>query len=124
MPPVNLRHDAYDVYIGRPGPWRNPFRIGPDGNRAKVIAKYARWLLQQVRQGRITTQQLAGLHGIRTGCFCKPQACHGDILELAAEAAHSHLQGANRNGNGSPDARLFTNELEAALKQPPKDRLL
>ena len=50
MPPVNLRHDAYDVYIGRPGPWRNPFRIGPDGNRAKVIAKYARWLLQQVRQ--------------------------------------------------------------------------
>ena len=62
MPPVNLRHDAYDVYIGRPGPWRNPFRIGPDGNRAKVIAKYARWLLQQVRQGKITTQQLAGLH--------------------------------------------------------------
>ena len=60
MPPVNLRHDAYDVYIGRPGPWRNPFRIGPDGNRAKVIAKYARWLLQQVRQGKITTQQLAG----------------------------------------------------------------
>ena len=64
MPPVNLRHDAYDVYIGRPGPWRNPFRIGPDGNRAKVIAKYARWLLQQVRQGKITTQQLAGLHGV------------------------------------------------------------
>jgi hypothetical protein len=61
VPPVNLRHDAYDVYIGRPGPWRNPFRIGPDGNRAKVIAKYARWLLQQVRQGKITTQQLAGL---------------------------------------------------------------
>lgn len=119
MPAVNLRRDAYDVYIGRPGPWGNPFRIGPHGNRAKVIAKYARWLLSQVREGKITVQQLAKLHGVRTGCFCKPQPCHGDILELAAEAAHLHLE---RN-RPHADAKLFTQELESALKQPPKDRL-
>ena len=32
------------VYIGRGSKWGNPFRIGPDGDRAAVIAKHARWL--------------------------------------------------------------------------------
>ncbi len=28
-------------YIGRGSKWGNPFRIGPDGSRAEVIAKHA-----------------------------------------------------------------------------------
>ncbi len=28
------------VYIGRGGKWGNPFRIGPDGDQAVVIAKH------------------------------------------------------------------------------------
>ena len=32
------------IYIGRGSKWGNPFRIGPDGDRATVIAKYERWL--------------------------------------------------------------------------------
>ena len=32
------------VYIGRGSKWGNPFRIGIDGDRAAVIAKYERWL--------------------------------------------------------------------------------
>ncbi|CAX24291.1 conserved protein of unknown function [Methylorubrum extorquens DM4] len=35
------------VYIGRGSKWGNPFRIGPDGDRAAVIAKHARWLADQ-----------------------------------------------------------------------------
>lgn len=35
------------VYIGRGSKWGNPFRIGPDGDRAAVIAKHARWLANQ-----------------------------------------------------------------------------
>jgi hypothetical protein len=35
------------IYIGRGSKWGNPFRIGVDGNRATVIAKYARWLRRQ-----------------------------------------------------------------------------
>jgi hypothetical protein len=35
------------VYIGRGSKWGNPFRIGPDGDRAAVIAKYERWLADQ-----------------------------------------------------------------------------
>jgi hypothetical protein len=30
------------VYIGRGSKWGNPFRIGRDGDRAAVIAKYER----------------------------------------------------------------------------------
>ncbi|GEM_PF-3616899 len=35
------------VYIGRGSKWGNPFRIGQDGDRVTVIAKYARWLAVQ-----------------------------------------------------------------------------
>ena len=35
------------IYIGRGSKWGNPFRIGPDGERASVIAKYERWLRDQ-----------------------------------------------------------------------------
>jgi hypothetical protein len=35
------------VTIGRGGKWGNPFRIGPDGDRAAVIAKHERWLRDQ-----------------------------------------------------------------------------
>ncbi len=35
------------VYIGRGSKWGNPFRIGPDGDRAAVILKHARWLADQ-----------------------------------------------------------------------------
>ena len=37
----------YDVYIGRPSKWGNPFRIGPDGNREEVIRKYRDWIGKQ-----------------------------------------------------------------------------
>ncbi len=35
------------VYIGRGSKWGNPFRIGPDGDRAAVIAKHEGWLADQ-----------------------------------------------------------------------------
>src|SRR6202035_2356792 len=35
------------IYIGRGSKWGNPFRIGPDGDRASVITKYERWLRDQ-----------------------------------------------------------------------------
>jgi hypothetical protein len=66
----------YDVYIGRPSKWGNPFRIGPDGNREEVIRRYRDWIGKQ--QGLL--KSLPELKGKRLGCFCKPLACHGDVL--------------------------------------------
>lgn len=79
---VNVKKEAYDVYIGRPMPGRagspfgNPFRIGSDGSRDEVIERYRGWLIAQPR----LMEQLGTLKGKRLGCWCHPQRCHGDVL--------------------------------------------
>jgi hypothetical protein len=42
---VHCKRESYDVYIGRPSVWGNPFEIGKDGTREEVIAKYREHLL-------------------------------------------------------------------------------
>jgi hypothetical protein len=93
---VNLNHEAYDVYIGRPGkgktaaecPWGNPFVIGRDGDRDEVIAKYAAWIQTQP----LLLARRGELRGKRLGCFCRPPEgfrgrvlCHGQILAGLAD---------------------------------------
>lgn len=75
------RGDEYDVYIGRPSKWGNPFVIGRDGTRAEVIEKYEAWLLDQPD----LLAALPELRGKRLGCFCAPLPCHGDVLARLAE---------------------------------------
>ena len=79
---VNLRKEKYDVYIGRGSKWGNKFVIGKDGDRAEVIKKYREWILDN-------KELLSSLHELKgkvLGCFCKPKACHGDVLvELVNE---------------------------------------
>ena len=84
MPVVNLKEGAFDIYIGRPSQWGNPFIIGKDGTREKVIARYKQWLWQQILNGNITLSQLSQLKDKRLGCYCAPLLCHGDILIKAA----------------------------------------
>ena len=79
---VHCKREAYDVYIGRPSKWGNPFAIGEDGTRAEVIEKYRAWIVQQ-------PHLMAALHelkGKRLGCWCAPRACHGDVLAELADA--------------------------------------
>lgn len=73
---VNIDTSAYDVYIGRASKWGNPFVIGTDGDRTKVIEKYKFYLLRN----RELMRSLGELWGKRLGCHCKPLACHGDFL--------------------------------------------
>lgn len=70
------------VYIGRGSKWGNPFRIGPDGDRAAVIAKHERWLADQHQLLRALDE----LTGRDLVCFCAPLACHGDLLRRLANA--------------------------------------
>jgi hypothetical protein len=77
---VHCKREPFDVYIGRPGKWGNPFVIGKDGTRAEVIAKYREWLLSQPA----LVAALPELKDKTLGCWCAPQACHGNVLaELA-----------------------------------------
>lgn len=79
-PLVVRQSQFHEVFIGRPSKWGNPFVIGRDGTRAEVIAKYRVWIATQPQ----LLAALRELRGKRLGCFCAPQACHGDVLaELA-----------------------------------------
>ena len=73
---VNKYRNSYDVYIGRGSKWGNPFKIGIDGTREDVIEQYRDWIQTQSH----LLNSLEELRGKTLGCFCSPQACHGDIL--------------------------------------------
>lgn len=64
------------VYIGRGSIWGNPFIIGKHGTREEVIIKYE----QYIRGRPELMADLPRLEGQVLGCYCKPKACHGDIL--------------------------------------------
>ena len=86
---VNIAKESFDVYIGRPGKglhsiWGNPFVIGKDGTRAEVIAKYKEYIISNP----VLMNMLPTLKGKTLGCFCKPQACHGDVLVQLLEATN------------------------------------
>jgi hypothetical protein len=74
---VNIKEmPLYDVYIGRGGRWGNPFKIGVDGTREEVIEKYKVWILSQPP----LLNEISQLRGKVLGCWCKPKACHGDVI--------------------------------------------
>jgi hypothetical protein len=73
---VNKKSKKFDVFIGRPSKWGNPYKIGVDGTREQVIEKYRKYLLDN----NSLMNSLPELVGKRLGCFCKPLACHGDVL--------------------------------------------
>ena len=73
---VHCKREPFDVFIGRPSKWGNPYVIGPHGSREMVIERYRSYL-----RGR--PDLLADLHELEgkvLGCFCAPKACHGDVL--------------------------------------------
>jgi hypothetical protein len=74
---VHIHKENYDVYIGRPGKWGNPFIMGEDGTRFEVIKKYQEWIQTQPD---LIVEAKAILKGKILGCFCSPLLCHGDIL--------------------------------------------
>lgn len=81
---VHCKRAAFDLYIGRPSIWGNPFIIGRDGDRAEVIQRYEQWIVTQPR----LMEQVHQLHGKVLGCWCSPLACHGKVLVKLASRAH------------------------------------
>ena len=80
-----------DVYIGRRNNrrnlsgsiWHNPFEIGKDGTREEVIARFQAYFMNRFD----LLAQLHTLKGKRLACWCKPKACHGDVLAKLADAS-------------------------------------
>ncbi len=78
---VHCKRAPYDVYIGRPSKWGNPFTIGDHGTRTEVIEKYR----THIEKNPNLMNALVELRGKTLGCWCKPKACHGDVLVALIE---------------------------------------
>ena len=97
---VHCKRAPYDIYIGRPSEWGNPFTHIADrktlaefivATREEAVAKYEEWLMTQ-------PQLLAKLHKLKgrvLGCWCAPLSCHGDILARLSNGTDD-TQTANR----------------------------
>ena len=73
---VHFKKESFDIYIGRPSKWGNPYAVGEDGTRSEVIRKYEWWIRKQPH----LMNSLHELKGKTLGCWCAPKACHGDVL--------------------------------------------
>lgn len=85
---VNLRHEHYDVYIGRAGHGQhgyfgNPFFLASnasDNERDACLAKFEQYFIERLRTDVTFKRRVQELQGKKLGCFCKPRRCHGDII--------------------------------------------
>lgn len=67
-------------YIGRGSYWGNPYSMYDEGDdREEVIRKY-KYDFDFEKFPNKEKSEVYKLAGKRLGCFCKPQACHGDVL--------------------------------------------
>jgi hypothetical protein len=86
---VHCKKEPYDIYIGRPSPFGNPYSYKRGtlakfkvNSREEAIQKYKEWVLNQPE----LLLKLPELKNKALGCWCKPLACHGDILKELCDA--------------------------------------
>jgi hypothetical protein len=85
---INLRTASYDVYIGRAGKghdgyFGNPFILNPRGDkdaRLFCIMQYRGWFYKRMETDPEFKRRVHELKDKTLGCFCKPLACHGDVI--------------------------------------------
>lgn len=83
---VHCKKEKYDVYIGRPSKWGNPFSHMPNTlakfrvkTREEAISEYREWITKG--DGKHLLKDLHELRDKTLGCWCKPLSCHGDVLK-------------------------------------------
>lgn len=78
---VHCKRDRYDVYIGRPSKWGNPFKLTSESARGSTLERYEAWLREQPH----LMAAIGELRGKVLGCWCAPRPCHGDVLARLAD---------------------------------------
>ncbi len=86
---MNIRNDSrfqgvkstsiYE-YIGRGSYWGNPYSMHEDGEDREEVIKKFRYDFERDIFPNKQKNEVYKLAGKRLGCFCKPDACHGDVL--------------------------------------------
>ena len=96
---VNLRSSAFDVYIGRAGHGQdgrfgNPFVVGRDGVRGECVEKFRAWFHGPSKQAyEMRVRAITEIpRDAKLGCFCKPNACHGDVIAEYVNSYHADAE--------------------------------
>ena len=87
---VHCKKEAFDVYVGRPSIYGNPFSHR-EGTKAKfkvatreeAITRYELWLLAQPSLVALVKRELRGKV---LGCWCAPESCHAEVLARIANS--------------------------------------
>jgi hypothetical protein len=88
---VHVRREKFDVYVGRAfmefpeSVYGNPFRVRLGHGRKEVIAEYEEYARKRMKEDPVFRRAVLDLRGKVLGCWCKPKACHGDVLAALAE---------------------------------------
>ena len=89
LPNDNWKKDAQYVYIGRAGRgmsgyFGNPFPLN-GGDRGSTLQKFEVYARKRIEDDPEYREAVKGLKDKILVCFCKPHACHGDILEMLSQ---------------------------------------
>lgn len=95
---VHCKKEKFDVYIGRPSEWGNPWSHRPSKftiflveTREEAVKNFREWLLGENFQDVLQWERtliLTNLHKLKgktLGCWCnaEKEACHGQVyIEL------------------------------------------
>ena|SRR5713226_331526 len=82
---VNINKEGFDVYVGCAGRGEdgylgNPFRMGSGISREDAVQKFQKYFTERIQKDPEFKRRVLALTGKRLGCFCKPKACHGDVI--------------------------------------------
>lgn len=75
--------DSYQ-YIGRGSYWGNPYSMydfsDDESNSREDVIRMFKYDFDNDKFVKKKKSEVYSLAGKRLGCFCKPEACHGDVL--------------------------------------------
>ena len=79
---VNIKTHKCDVFCGRGSPFGNPFKIGDceTYTREKVISEFRSYFYKKLWTDENFRGKVHELKGKVLGCYCKPKACHCDVI--------------------------------------------
>lgn len=85
---VHCKREAFEIYVGRPSIWGNPFSHKPSAHakfrvktRDEAIERFEEWLLTQPA---LVERVKRELRGRILGCHCAPERCHAEVLARIA----------------------------------------
>ncbi len=81
---ANRRYQRFDVYVGRPSKWGNPFSHQAGtlarfkvATRDEAVERFREWFLSQPELVAAARRELRGKV---LGCWCAPARCHAEVL--------------------------------------------